>query len=113
MSRVFLLFSPYRERSQCQFPCCCCCVVLVNYEVKENKLWSAEAQLRGRARGIVLTTQKRHSRHRKVKGEKGKEEWGGTAEKVQVLDVCMHSQGRGTLKGSRRLGETGKEERTR
>lgn len=85
---------------------------MFNYEVKKNKVWSAEAQLCRKARGTVLTKQKRHSLHSKVKGEKGKEQWGGTLRMCRYYMSTRIPRDQGTLKGSRRLGETRKEEGT-
>lgn len=54
--------------------------------------------------------QKRHLGHCKVKGERGKKQWGGTVKNVQGLDVPSHSQAQRDPKGKRQA--RGKRERT-
>ena len=65
-----------------------------NNAVKENKPGALE-EARGnrRAPGIALIKQKRHFEHCKVKGETGKELWGGTVENVQALDAHLQFRG--------------------
>lgn len=56
--------------------------------------------------------QKRHLGHCKVKGERGKKQWGGTVKNVQGLDVPSHSQAQRDPKGKRQARGNGKEQST-